>query len=590
MKTLSLTALIGLTSVLSAQTTLTVDPTTYTTTQGLTYSNPGANFFDLTVISATGVTLRALEIPTQEPAGTTGTIELWINTTAASHIGNENLGVAPAVSADPSGWQLLTTGDYTSGGFAVSSQTCQSAFTINVPDTFLATGTFPMAIVYVGVSHQFQAVTAYPAPAGTFSDGALEVTNGSTQSNAWIVAPLNALTFGGANYAGTMPEFGITYEAGAVGHACAESEVLRTGSIEASASFFDLIEDSVNTKAALEGTSIEFVNTSTGYVIQQGTATFRPNSGIENVIPAVDDGENQITLPTLPVVFPTGAGQSSTMDLFVHSNGYISTATQSALFFAPLDPASAMNADAMAWYGSYHDFNPTEVGSGQILWEEDLAATPNPTLYVTWDNVESYPVTGLNPSIVQYQFDLITGNVAVVYQLIDGVGGSTFAGGDDTLIGWSPAGASPATAEIDYTALVPTLLQLPEQFPLKLEAVGPALLGGSVVLETSAEVGSSFGLVLLNTGILPVSLPLPGVPPQTLAHLDVPTSVLFSIDNLVPGVPNMSLTIPLSLSPALIGFELYAQSFWFDLNSILTGTIFPGLTSSNAIRIKVGNI
>ncbi|MGK0354238.1 MAG: hypothetical protein ACJAYX_004940, partial [Planctomycetota bacterium] len=147
-----------------------------------------------------------------------------------------------------------------------------------------------------------------------------------------------------------------------------------------------------------------------------------------------------------------------------------------------------------------------------------------------------------------------------------------------------------ATAEIDYTALVPTLLQLPEQFPLKLEAVGQALLGGSVVLETSAEVGSSFGLVLLNTGILPVSLPLPGVPPQTLVHLDVPTSVLFSIDNLVPGVPNMSLTIPLSLNPALIGFELYAQSFWFDLNSILTGTIFPGLTSSNAIRIKVGNI
>ena len=53
---------------------------------------------------------------------------------------------------------------------------------------------------------------------------------------------------------------------------------------------------------------------------------------------------------------------------------------------------------------------------------------------------------------MQVQIDLITGNIVVLYENIDAVGGSTFAGGDDTLIGWSPAGVS-VVPEGDFTTL-----------------------------------------------------------------------------------------------------------------------------------------
>ena len=72
-------AVTALCAGLSAQTTLTVDPSVYDPAAvGLTYSNPGANFFDLDVVSPTGITLRAMEVPTQEPVGTVGEIQLWI--------------------------------------------------------------------------------------------------------------------------------------------------------------------------------------------------------------------------------------------------------------------------------------------------------------------------------------------------------------------------------------------------------------------------------------------------------------------------------------------------------------------------------
>ena len=91
MRTLTTVAALAICAGLSAQTTLSVDPSTYDPNAvGLTYSTPGANFFDLTVTAPTGVTLRAMEIPTQEPAGTVGEIQLWIQTLATSHVGLEN--------------------------------------------------------------------------------------------------------------------------------------------------------------------------------------------------------------------------------------------------------------------------------------------------------------------------------------------------------------------------------------------------------------------------------------------------------------------------------------------------------------------
>lgn len=593
MRTISTITALAICAGLSAQTTLSVDPSTYDPNAvGLTYSTPGANFFDLSVTAPTGVTLRAMEIPTQEPAGTVGEIQLWIQTLATSHVGLENPAAAPAPSNDPSGWQLMTSGQYTAGGFAVATTTCQSAFTVNVPDTFLLPGSYGIAIVYVDVSHQFYGVTTYPAPANTFFDGNIEVTNGTTAANPWGPA-LGAFVFNGANYAGTMADFGIVYDVGPVPHACAETEILGQGSGTNVASWYDRIEDAANASTALQGRALQFTNIATGYVISEAAgATFRPASGNETVIPAVDDGEFQFTMPNLPVPIPSDQGGGSTTDVWVHSNGYISfTGPNDPLFFVPIDPQAAMDQDEFTLFATYHDFNPTEPGSGQIWIEEDLAAQPSPTLYITWDGVESYPLNVANPSTVQVQVDLGTGNIVVVYETIDAVGGSTFAGGDDTLIGWSPAGVSPPVPEGDFTTLGAAggagnfIGQLPEVRPLKLEVAGTPLVGSTISFDTSdVPSGFSIGTTLIDTTVTPpVPLTPFGAAPGTVSYLPVTTSLLFGLD---PG--NLSVPFPLPNNPALTGVELYGQSFWFDLFQLGTNP-FGNLLGSNAMRVKIGN-
>jgi hypothetical protein len=579
---------------LSAQQTLNVDPPTFDPgAVGLTYSAAGgANFFDMTVASATGITLQALEIPTQEPVGTVGSIELWIQTNGTTHVGTETLAAAPAQSGDPSGWQLLTTGQYTSGGFAIASTTCQSAFTVNVPDTFLAPGTYGFGIVYNGVAHEFWGVTTYPAPAGTFTDGNIEVSNGTTAPGAWG-GTLGAFVFNGVNYAGTMPGFGVTYSVGPVAHACGEVEDVGQATPGNVASWFDLIEDAPNVNTTLQGRGLEFTNTTVGYIVSEATnPVFRPTSGNETVVPAVDDGEFQFTIPNLPIPYPTAFGNANATDIWVHSNGYISfTGPNDPLFFVPVDPQAAMDQDQFTIFPMYHDFNPTEPGSGQILIEEDLAAQPNPTLYITWENVESYPATVANPSTVQVQIDLAVGNIVVVYESIDAVGGSTQAGGDDSLIGWSPEGVSPAVTEGDFTTL--GLIgaagnfvgNLPEVSPLALDVVGTPLVGASFTLETSnIPAAPSIGTTVVDAVLTP-AIPLDplGAAPGTNVYLPVTTSLLFPIDNA-----NTTLPVAVPQNPALVGFELYAQSFWFDLPQLLGGNVFGNLIGSNAVRVKVG--
>ena len=187
---------------------------------------------------------------------------------------------------------------------------------------------------------------------------------------------LGAFVFNGNNYAGTMADFGFVYDVGPVPHACAEIERIGEGSGTNVASWYDRLEDAPNVSAALQGRALQFTNIVTGYVVSEAQgATFRPASGNETVMPAVDDGEFQFTVPNLPVIFPSALGGGSTSDLWIHSNGYISfTGPNDPLFFVPIDPQAAMDQDEFTLFATYHDFNSTEAGSGQVWIEEDLAA------------------------------------------------------------------------------------------------------------------------------------------------------------------------------------------------------------------------
>lgn len=591
MRTSAYLAAAALSVSLSAQTTLTVDPPSFDSSAViLTYSSPGANFFDLTVSAASGITLRALEIPTQEPAGTVGEIQLWIHATASSHVGLENPPAAPATSGDPSGWQLMTTGRYSSGGFNVATPSCQNAFTVNVPDTFLAAGSYAMAIVYEDVAHQFYGVTTYPAPAGTFADANVEVSNGATASVAWG-APLGAFAFSGVSYAGVMPDFGLVYDVGNVPHACGETQLLGAGSGASVASWYDHLQGAAAAQATLEGRALRFENTGTGYTLSEvGGAAFRPASGAETVLALTNDNDKPFALSNLTVPYPSALGGATSTEVWVHANGYFSfTGANGPLPFVPVDPQAAMNQPAFAVFAFYHDFNPSEAGSGQVWVEEDLAAQPNPTLFITWDGVESYPAGVVNPSTVQAQVDLVSGDVVVVYESIDGVGGSAFAGGDDALVGWSPDGVSPPVPESDFAALgAPGAAgnfvgALPEVMPLALSVTGAPLLGSTITFDLAHVPASvNLGVTLLSDSLVP---PLPlaplGAVPGTTAYVDPTTSLLFP---LTPFAPSVSLPLPSNV--ALTGMEIFGQSFWFEPQQPAGPLV--GLIGSNAVGVKLG--
>ncbi|HEB53679.1 MAG TPA: hypothetical protein ENI87_10545 [bacterium] len=554
---------------------------------GFTYGQPGANFVDLTVLNPNGITLQALEFQNQSTAGTIGTIEVWITdgSTVQTHVGNET---------NQAVWTKISEGTYEVTAFGGNATTCQSAYLVNVPNTVLAPGTYGFAIVYTDITHVFTGVTTYPQ---TFANADASITNGTTQATAWTSNPLNAFTFNGTNYTGVIPDFTLFYAPGAIAHECAECSASGIGSNVHSASTYQLFGEpnaAADASAALQGNSMTFIPNANfdGYELTTGIATwYTPNTtGAATALAQADDAETQI-LTTLPVQYCTPTGLATTNDVFIHTNGYVSLAlTQSAIGFAPVDPATNMNADATAFF-SHHDFNNTEAGSGDILWEEDLTAG---LLVVTWDGVESYPANTANPSSIQFQFDLVTGMVHVLWDTIDPTGGSTFFGGDNTLIGWSPAGASPLPDPLDISTISSTntlTLQMPEVFPLTLDTVGAPLIGQSFDLVTSNDPAPGVGVNLLGTAAALLPLPLPldtppfGAPTGTVLYLDPALSFLNTIGN-VPG-STLTLTIPIVNNPTLAGFKLYSQSFWLDF----TGANFPftNLVTSNLVDCTVGN-
>lgn len=559
-------------SVCAQVQTISVDPAGI----GLTYTNPGANFFDIDVLSPTGVTLQELTCQFNSPAGTVGSIEIW--TTPTTHIGNEN---------NTAAWQMIATGTVTA---AATASVCLNP--VGPSTNFLGQGQYGIAVVYVDVNHVFDGTINYPT--GPYADANVSIDNGTTQATAWVSAPLNAFTFGGVAYSGTLMQFDLSYSVGPIAHACATCGTTGEGSNISSASAYQLFGEptpNADASAALQGKVMTFIpnGSGTGYIMTDGTGTgpvYVPPSGNQTVFAPADNAEYQITT-AIPFQYPGDTGTQSTNDFFVNTNGYVSLAQmQTAFASAPRAPQEYMQGAAAAYF-AYHDYDSSEAGSGDISWEEDLV---NLILYVTWENVEGVPDTVANPSTIQFQFELATGIVHIVFEVIDAVGGSTVSGGDNTMIGWSPAGPSPRTDEFDFTTLVsaPLTLTQPEVFPFTLESVGPPIIGGQFDLLSSNEPTPSVGVNLLSTSLLPVPIDLSalGAPAGTLTYLDASTSILNTISN-IPGVGTMSLTLPVANNPALSGLQIHSQSFWLDLGA--TPAIFGNLVASNLVTCTVGN-
>ncbi|HZN38340.1 MAG TPA: hypothetical protein VFD82_06025 [Planctomycetota bacterium] len=393
---------------------------------------------------------------------------------------------------------------------------------------------------------------------GVANPGSVDLSAGNINLTSFVMYeqfPLNVWDLQGTS---------VTFLYGGTGYiqtasACtpAYHESYGSGCYDISDSFYQFIPTATTAPAILNGQSMVMTPAGSNYSVVWGGATYVPPTGA-STITLTDDSE---AAQPISAPFPTPAGPVST--LYVGSNGIVSVAANSsALSYTPYAP-TFLNAPVMAWW-SWHDYNPAEPGSGQVKYHEATVG-PNTIAYITFDGVESYSTpAGPNPSTLQFQFNLTTGDVAIVWVTIDGNPTSAF--GSAHLIGWSPGGPSSDEGSINLATALPFVTQSANIFAMNLSAtpspVSTATSGTLLTYTTTnmIEYAPSSG-VYVGLNILSVAQVPGGIP---LAILGAPgcNAYVGSLDLLqaMVGVTSTnSVTFPL---PAGVpqGFQLFSQS------------------------------
>jgi hypothetical protein len=235
------------------------------------------------------------------------------------------------------------------------------------------------------------------------------------------------------------------------------------------------------------------------------------------------------------------------------------------------------------WF--WHDFNEAEAGSGRIVREEIGGV-----LYITWNGVENYASPEVsNPSTVQAQIDLATGQVSIMHYVVNNNASSTF--GSATLSGWSPGGASVDGGSQTIAASLPYLVPSVNVSPVALTAAPAPISTPTTVTYTHTGVpeagpgsGVYLGLTILSIGqdLAGTDLFFLGAPGCKLhvASLDATFSFLG-----VGSTQTTTFAIPAGV-PA--GFTLYAQGAAIIApNSLPNGQNSLGIVLSNAIASQI---
>ena len=217
--------------------------------------------------------------------------------------------------------------------------------------------------------------------------------------------------------------------------------------------------------------------------------------------------------------------------------------------------------------------------TGNVLFEEVGGVA-----CLTWNGVIGYVGTapGTVPSTFQFQFELATGNVNLVFQSLDTVSISGWGGGEGWVVGYSSTGISLDPGSSDLSALTTVVLPPADVLPLTLAGTTRPVLGSSWNLVTSNIPAAG----LLGVDVFGFADPgindlfFLGAPGCGLrASLDV-TSTWF-----VGGATHgYSLTIPSSAS--LLNVHVFTTSAVF-LNPPINAL---GAITSNGIEGMIGNI
>ena len=365
---------------------------------------------------------------------------------------------------------------------------------------------------------------------------------------------------------------------GPTGSVIATNTALGAGCLRSANSFYERFADAALAAPALSGNSLFLVPTGTGY---QGS--WLPGTAAAFFVPPVaglplataDDGVVPYTITSGALPTPQGPQTS----LLVSGNAIVAWGA------GPMDypgtnsytptAGGLLNSTTGGIY-AWHDYNVAEIGSGQILAEEIGGV-----LYITFNGVESYPA-GANPSTLQFQFDLASGVIKMVFVSIDANNTSVY--GSSHVVGVSAPGLSQDPGSISLaTASAGQLLTTdPEVLPL-------ALAG------TSRPVtGSTWNLSLSNvpaTGLLGVDvfgLADPGI--NDLFFLGAPgcglrASLDVTVAWFVAG-PTHTYSLAIPSNPSLINLNLYTTSAVFQVPAVNA----LGAITANGIAGMIGNL
>ncbi|HEX5052745.1 MAG TPA: hypothetical protein VFZ65_13295 [Planctomycetota bacterium] len=364
------------------------------------------------------------------------------------------------------------------------------------------------------------------------------------------------------------------------------------GCYQVSDSFYQHFANAAVASTALTGQSLTLTPTGLQYTVTWGGGVFIPPTpaAVEVFAAPMDDGEVVVT-PSLPFATPTGPVAS----VRVHSNGIISWGASAQTFpgtssYTPTANGflDGGNAGIYAW----HDYNETEAGSGRIKREE-IATGTDTVLCVTWDGVENYSTpASANPGTMQFQLNLTSGVVVLVWPFVDG--NVTSAYGSAHLVGYSPAGASIDDGGIVLATALPLVTQA-ENMPAMTLSASPAPIStgvsGTVVTYTTENMpeyglgtGTYIGLNVISLGQVANGLELIALgAPRCYAYV----ASLDVTQAMIGTTPTQSVTLSI---PPLVppGYEFYSQSVTMVAPfSLPNGMNAYGMTVSNGVRQRI---
>lgn len=328
---------------------------------------------------------------------------------------------------------------------------------------------------------------------------------------------------------------------------CAESTQFGTG---CGGAFSHMYEGMDAGLFDLAGQTITMLRTGNGYTaLDSIPGTFiAPTAGAATVALG-DDVEETVALSS---AMPAPGG--TVTDLTISSNGQITLgATGNGNGWTP---------DSMIWLASqfpmvspmWHDFQPNAAGSGTISFEEvgNLAI-------VSWNGVFNWGTT--DPETFQVQFNLITGDITIVYDA------TTFNTGNNYLVGFTAGGNLTDNGGYDLSNDLANTIAFGdvEVLPLSLTSTRPVF-------------GTNWDLTTTNIDpVSPIAITFfgnaqgPGLPFSAIG-LNAPgcsiwvNTVLTSLTGVAAG-GTATVSVPIPNNPALAGGVLTGQSICLTLQN-----------------------